>query len=166
MLRHLPREHGCLRCSQSDVLASGSIEARGVLTEDQVVDAVCRMLVDDGYVILARAVVTQHGHDIVGVKDGTTIIIEAKGAGSSKIGTARFGQVFTRNQVFDHVAKAVLKAMRIVSAGEARAAIALPDDANHQREVAQVARALSGAGIGVFWVSATREVRLDAPWLL
>jgi hypothetical protein len=137
-----------------------------MLTEDQVVDAVCRLLVDHGYTILTRAVATQHGHDIVGVKDGTKITIEAKGAGSSKAGTARFGKAFTRNQVFDHVAKAVLKAMRIVSTGDGRAAVALPDDANHRREVAQVARALGSAGIGVFWVSDVGEVLLDAPWEL
>lgn len=137
-----------------------------MLTEDQVVDAVCRMLVDHGYAIVTRAVVTQHGHDIVGLKDATKIIIEAKGAGSSKMGTARFGKEFTRNQVFDHVAKAVLKAMRVVSSSDGRAAVALPDDANHRREIDQVAEALHGANIGVFWVSNLGEVRLEAPWSL
>jgi len=85
---------------------------------------------------------------------------------SSKEGTARFGKTFDRGQVFDHVAKAVLKAMRVVAAEEARAGVAFPDDANHRREVEQVAPALARARIAVFWVSEQGGVRSDAPWPL
>lgn len=134
-----------------------------VLPEDQVVDAVCRKLTSDGYSIVQRALVTQHGYDIAARKDGVDLIIEAKGAGSSKAGTARYGSEFNRNQVFDHVAKAVLKALRVVSSSEAQAGIALPDNASHRREVEQVAPALQRAGIAVFWVDDGGAVRVDAP---
>jgi Holliday junction resolvase-like predicted endonuclease len=134
-----------------------------ILTEDQVVDAVCRTLESDGYAIAQRALATQHGYDIVARKNGVELIIEAKGAGSSKAGTARYGLEFSSNQVFDHVAKAVLKALRVASSGEARAGIALPDNANHRREVDQVAPALRRAGIAVFWVGDGGNVRIDAP---
>jgi hypothetical protein len=60
----------------------------------------------------------------------------------------------------------VLKAMRVVSPGESRAGVALPDDANHRHEIAQVARALRQAGVAVFWISEAGEVRLEAPWQL
>jgi Holliday junction resolvase-like predicted endonuclease len=50
-----------------------------ILTEDQVVDAVCRKLASDGYSIAQRALATQHGYDIVARKDGIDLIIEAKG---------------------------------------------------------------------------------------
>lgn len=133
------------------------------LTEDQVVDAVCRKLSEDGFVIVQRALATQHGVDIEAQKDGQALMIEAKGAGSSKVGTARYGQEFNSNQVFDHVAKAVLKAMRVVSSGRARAGIALPDNAAHRREVEQVAAAVRLAGITVFWVRDDGEVRIDSP---
>lgn len=136
-----------------------------MLTEDQVVNAVCQKLSDCGYTIVTRALATQHGHDIVASKDGQKLIIEAKGAGSSKSETARYGTAFNRNQVFDHVAKAVLKAMRVVSTGDDRAGMALPDDANHRREVDQVARALRDAGIAVFWVSEPDDVRFESPWM-
>jgi hypothetical protein len=135
-----------------------------VLTEDAVVEAVCRALIEYGYTIDSRASAIQHGYDIVASKDGERLIIEAKGAGSSKAGTARFGKTFTSGQVFDHVAKAVLKALRVVSAGEARAAVALPADTNHQREMHLVAPAITQAGIGVFWVSASGDVKVDVPW--
>ena len=137
--------------------------ARMILTEDQVVDAVCRKLASDGYSIAQRALATQHGYDIVARKDGVDLIVEAKGARSSKTGTARYGSEFNRNQVFDHVAKAVLKALRVVSSSEAQAGIALPDNANHRREVEQVAPALRRAGVAVFWVDDGGNVRIDAP---
>jgi hypothetical protein len=135
-----------------------------MLTEDQVVDAVCRTLTERGYAITTRATSKQHGHDVVAEKDGVSNVIEAKGAGSSKEGTARYGSEFNSNQVFDHVAKAVLKAMRVVSLGEGRAGVAFPDNANHRRQVEQVTQALSDAGIGVFWVSESGDVTFDLPW--
>lgn len=135
-----------------------------MLTEEHVIEAVCRQLEARGYTIATRATVTQHGPDIVASKGGENLVIEAKGAGSSKEGTARYGSAFTSNQVFDHVAKAVLKAMRVASGEEDRAGVALPDDASHRREVDQVIHALRAAGIAVFWVSEQSEVRIDSPW--
>jgi hypothetical protein len=41
-----------------------------MLTEDAVVAAVCRSLTKHGYLIEARALATEHGHDIIAVKDG------------------------------------------------------------------------------------------------
>ena len=137
-----------------------------MLTEDAVVAAVCRTLEEHGYEIVARALATEHGHDIVAVKDGRRLFVEAKGAGSSKEGTARYGSEFSRNQVFDHVAKAVLKAMRVVTARDGRAGIALPDNPNHRREIGQIRAALHAAGVAVFLVSDAEEVRLDSPWSL
>ena len=135
-----------------------------MLTEDQVVDAVCRELAARGYQILDRATVRQRGDDIVAVKKSTRLIIEAKGAGSSKPGTARYGKEFSRGQVFDHVAKAVLKALRVVSARDAKAGVALPDNGFHRHEIKQVAPALDKAGVAVFWVGDQLDVSVDSPW--
>jgi hypothetical protein len=63
--------------------------------------------------------------------------------------------------VFDHVAKAVLKALRVASAGNARAAIAFPDNGDHRAEVELVRVALQRAGIIVFWVSEEGTVRVE-----
>lgn len=71
---------------------------------------------------------------------------------------------FTANQVFDHVAKAVLKAMRVVAGGQHRAGVALPDNENHRREIERVAPALRQAGIAVFWVNGRYEVQVESPW--
>ena len=132
-----------------------------VLTEDAVIDAVCRHLVADRWEIVSRATATEHGVDIVATREGARLEVEAKGAGSSKPYTARYGQVFNRGQVFDHVAKAVLKALRVASAGNARAAIAFPDNGDHRAEVELVRVALQRAGIIVFWVSEEGTVRVE-----
>jgi Holliday junction resolvase-like predicted endonuclease len=55
-----------------------------ILTEDQVVDAVCRTLASAGYSIAQRALATQHGYDIVARKDGIDLIIEAKARGARR----------------------------------------------------------------------------------
>jgi len=132
-----------------------------MLTEDDVVAAVCEWLRADGYEIRQQLLATQRGFDIVARKDGVGLVIEAKGAGSSKAHTARHGREFDSGQVFSHVAKAVLKALRTVSAGEARGAIALPDNAAHRREIDQVHAALAQAGVVVFWVDEQHRVRVE-----
>jgi len=103
-----------------------------MITEDDVIDAISDHLVARGWRVLSRATAMQHGDDLVAEKDGQRLEIEAKGAGSSKPGTARYGQHFSKGQVFDHVAKAVFKALRVASAGTALAAIALPDNPDHR----------------------------------
>jgi hypothetical protein len=137
-----------------------------VLTEDDVVNAVCARLTGDGYEIVQRATATQRGYDVVAVKKGRKLVVEAKGAGSSKEWTKRHGSEFSSVQVFDHVAKAVLKALRVISAGTDCAGVAFPDNAAHRREIELVSTALRGAGIAVFWVNDDHEVRVDAPWKL
>lgn len=128
------------------------------------VDSVRRSLVDAGWTIDQRAGLTDHGHDIVATKDKRRLIIEAKGAGSAKPGSARFGKAFDSGQVFDHVAKAILKALRAVDDGDF-GAVALPADKYHRREIAAVRVSLNQVGIGVFWVDDAEVVELDAPWL-
>lgn len=133
-----------------------------MLTEDEVIDAVSKYLVSQRWHILSRATAIQRGDDLVAKREDVQLIIEAKGGGSSKAGTARYGMAFNSGQVFDHVAKAVLKALRVVSAGSAQAGIALPDDPFHRKEVALVEEALQRLGILVFWVDDSRVARVES----
>ena len=125
------------------------------------VDAVCDHLITGKWQIVSRARATEHGVDIVATREGTRLEVEAKGAGSSKPHTARYGRAFNRGQVFDHVAKAVLKALRVASTGNAQAAVAFPDNSDHRAEVELVRVALQRAGIVVFWVSDEGKVRVE-----
>ena len=124
-----------------------------MIYEDDVVAAVVAHLRADGWTVESTALATQHGDDIVAIKDGERIIVEAKGEGSSKSHTARFGSPFTKQQASKHIANAVLRAMRVSSAGSSIAAIALPAVELHKDEVALVTPALRRAGIRVYWVS-------------
>jgi len=142
-----------------------------VLHEDDVVEAVCRYLERNDYLIRQSLTSAQRGHDIIADKRGDptwTLYVEAKGEGSSKPTTARYGSSFNSSQVFDHVAKAVLKALRVASwdttGPPSRAGIALPENTAHVKEIKMVGRALRNIGIAVFWVDREKSVHVEAPW--
>lgn len=137
---------------------------QAVLTEDAVIDAVRDYLVERRWSIVRRATAMERGDDLVAERSGERLVIEAKGAGSSKEGTARYGKPFSRGQVFDHVAKAILKALRVATSGAARAAIALPDNVDHRREIQLVNESLARLEVGVFWVAMDGGVELESPW--
>jgi hypothetical protein len=128
------------------------------LSEDDVVRAVMAHLESGGWTIQSFALSHQHGDDIVAALGAEKFIIEAKGQGSARVGSRRYGLAFTRNQVGTHVAVAVVRAMRTVSEGDALAGIALPSDELHRAEVKRIAPALSLLGVEIFWVAADGSV--------
>ena len=129
-----------------------------MLFEDDVVSAVVAHLRADGWTIESTALATQHGDDIVATRSGERLVVEAKGQGSSKTHTARYGQPFNRGQARTHVGVAVLRSLRVVSEGTSTAALALPDDEFHRREVDRVHPALTKLGVWVFWVDQDARV--------
>lgn len=135
-----------------------------ILYEDDVVDAVCAFLTSSGWRIDRRAHAHQRGDDIVASRADQRLVVEAKGAGSSKEGTKRYGKSFNRGQVKTHVGMAVLRALGVAGEGTALAAIALPDDAVHRDVAGRAAPALAKAEVGIFWVSTDLGVRHELPW--
>ena len=133
-----------------------------MLYEDQVVDAVVNHLRNCGWAIESVALAVQTGDDIAASRNGVRLLVEAKGEGSSKAHTARYGQPFNRGQVATHVAVAVLRALRVSSAGHNKAALAFPAESHHQREVSLVWPALSREGIEVFWVTEDGRVQVQS----
>lgn len=139
-----------------------------MLYEDDVVDAVVTYLGGHDWEPASVAYAHQHGDDIVAVKRGRRLVVEAKGEGSSKRSTRRYGLPFLGKQVESHVAVAVVRTMAVLSASPgALAAMALPDNAHHRARVQLIEPALDRLGIGVFWVDPqSRSVRLQASWSL
>jgi len=135
-----------------------------MLTEDAVIDAVAGHLRERGWEIVSRATAIQRGDDLIAQRLNESLVIEAKGAGSSTAGTARYGSPFNSGQVFDHVAQAVLKGLRVAAAGHLRPGIALPDDRYHRREVELVMPALARIEIVVFWMADDRTVNVEGHW--
>lgn len=122
-------------------------------SENDVVNAVARYLARAGWVPQSTAFVTEHGHDLVLKRGAEVLMIEAKGAGSSKGHTSRFGLAFDSRQVGDHVAKAAARCLEVWSTGEARPGMALPDNAAHRSRVEKMMAALDRLGVVVFWVA-------------
>jgi hypothetical protein len=137
-----------------------------MLREDNVIDAVRELLNRNHWTIESIAYAHQKGDDIVAAKNGARLLVEAKGEGSSKAESRRYGQRFTGNQVGSHVGVAVVRALRWVTQGIARPALAFPDNADHRARVDPITPALAQVGIGIFWVTPQCEVRLAAPWTL
>jgi hypothetical protein len=121
--------------------------------EDEVVSAVVAYLSAEGWTIESTALATQHGDDIVATRNDERIVVEAKGEGSSKTHTSRYGKPFNKGQASTHIGVAVLRSLRVVSQGTSIAAIALPAVDSHRYEVDRIAPALSTVGIWVFWVA-------------
>ncbi|WP_413320300.1 hypothetical protein AA0Z99_05725 [Agrococcus sp. 1P02AA] len=130
-----------------------------MIFEDDVVTAVAAQLRADGWTIESTALATQHGDDIVAVRGDERLVVEAKGQGSSKPHTRRYGQPFNRGQAATHVGVAVLRCLRVVSEGSSTAAIALPDDEIYAREIERVTPALAQLNIRVFVVDQHGAVR-------
>jgi hypothetical protein len=138
-----------------------------VLTENDVVDAVCEFLVAADAEITERATTMQRGPDIVATLGARSLIVEAKGATSSKSETNRFGKRFGRGQVGHHVARAFFTCAALVGdrADPTRlAAMALPDGALHRAFADHINVAREKLGIGLFWVDGNKKVQLEATW--
>lgn len=134
------------------------------LTENDVVDRVCEFLECHGWEIRTRATTVEHGVDIEADQKTRRILIEAKGATSASITSARFGKPFTRNQIYSHVSRAFYTAASLQSQDErALAAVAFPDTPNHRHFVERIQPALNELAIGVFWVKPD-GVEVTAPW--
>lgn len=99
-----------------------------MLLEDEVVDAVVAFIVAKGWTIKSTAHANELGDDIDALKDGKRLLVEAKGEGSSKATTKRYGQLFTGNQVGSHIAVAVVRVLRWASSGIAYPALAFPEN--------------------------------------
>jgi len=88
-----------------------------MLTENDVVDAVCRYLTKENFLIVQHCATTQRGIDIIAqhqTRKGR-LLVEAKGETSARIGSARHGKEFSASQMFDHIAKCFYSAVRLQS---------------------------------------------------
>jgi hypothetical protein len=136
-----------------------------MLTESQVITAVCRYLRKNGFHVTQHLSEKQRGRDIIAVaKNGRDkIAIEAKGETSSMSHTRRYGKCFNSGQVTDHVAKALYCAARDTSL-QMRAGVAFPKNAAHMKCVEKILPALKRLRIEVFWVRCDKSVEVERVW--
>lgn len=136
-----------------------------MLTESQVIDAVCRYLRRNGWRIVSRCSEIERGDDVVAEHkaSGLMAIVEAKGETSSKKHTARFGLAFNSRQVSGHVSRAFFRAAQTVGS-RTRGAIALPKTDLHMDRVRSIEPALRKLNHEVFWVDATSRITIAGIW--
>jgi hypothetical protein len=127
----------------------------------------CTHLTEQGYAIEQRLHTKQHGTDIIAreTSSGRRLYVEAKGATSSREGSARFGKGFDGNQVFDRVAKGVYTGLCLCADHPDResedVALAFPDSPQFRKRLGPIRQQLRDAGVTVF-LAATggRVIRL------
>ncbi|WP_273652985.1 hypothetical protein [Cellulomonas fimi] len=131
------------------------------LYEDQVVDAVCGHLSDAGWTDIDPRYSHQRGNDVEAWLGHHRLFVEAKGAGSARTTSKRYGQPFTRKQVYSHVGVATVRALRWVATGGVHAALAFPDNEDHRAEVAVMLPVLMSLKVTVFWVAQDLTVQVE-----
>jgi hypothetical protein len=83
---------------------------------DAVLNLHCEHLAAEGWKIVSKAMPSQRGTDVVATRAGARLEVEARGEGSSKADTARFGRPFDQAQVKVHVGEAVLACLVLLAA--------------------------------------------------
>ncbi|MFL8712588.1 hypothetical protein Q3304_17590 [Clostridioides sp. GD02377] len=122
-----------------------------MITENEVVDCVVSYLEKIGFSIESRCNTMEKGIDIVAQKNNRKLLIEAKGATTSK-DTSRKGHPFSSNQINNHVSRAVFKALQMKEYEEdAVVAIALPYTKTHVRVTKTVEKTLKSLEILTIW---------------
>lgn len=104
-----------------------------MLTENEIVDYVSVYLQENGYKIQKALKTTEKGIDIEAAhpKKGKCFV-EAKGGTSSKKGSKRHGNPFSRNQIKTHIGVALLKSFQIKQEHDPpNVFIAVPHEENH-----------------------------------
>jgi hypothetical protein len=135
-----------------------------VLTENDVIDAVCAHLAAAGYEIIQRSYTDAKGIDIVArhPQAARRLLIEAKGETSSDPRTKRYGRPFDSAQVSVHIREAFGTAAKLKTEthglGDA-VAIALPETVLHHRYLNRIKSALDSLGIVVYFVQPDRSVK-------
>jgi hypothetical protein len=128
-----------------------------MLTENDVIDAVCKYLEAHGHRIVSRCDTAQRGIDIVAARQGGLgrLLVEAKGETSADSKSARFGKAFNNAQVRDHVANAFYTGVCLHSENHRKGdavALAFPETSLHRKYLEPIKPVLDSLGIAIYIV--------------
>ena len=142
-----------------------------MLSEIDVINAVCKKLESLGYAIRQSNKTTEHVIDIIAVKGGTLPIelyIEAKGEMSIKSGTTRAGKKLDSADMQSNVAEALYKTVAILSLkaehDQVMAGMAFPDNPEYREYVQIIEPVLNQLGIAIFWARQKSSVEIVSAW--
>jgi len=124
-----------------------------VLNENEIVDAMCRYLENQGYEIQEKCSTKQKGVDIVAKHARLGHLrIEAKGGTSTFSGSARFGKEFSPSQVIDRVAKGFYTAACMSHQNADTVALAFPDSLLFRKYLEKLRPSAKKLSIKIFLV--------------
>jgi len=113
-----------------------------MLTENDVIDAVCSMLKVQGYDIKQILKGNKPGDDIVAIKHGNTtrhLFIEAKGETSGAKNSKNCGKLFESADIWIYTAEALYKAAEVLSREignhKMLAGVALPNNKTYRSAI-------------------------------
>lgn len=133
-----------------------------MLTENDVISAVCRYLQNMNFEIRQALHTSEKGIDIIANKDNYNLFIEAKGATSALETSSRYGKPFNKNQIKSHVGQALLAVMKIATkhngVKNVNVGIALPDNDGHRELISEISFAIEKLCIHIFWVKDLNNV--------
>ena len=132
-----------------------------MINQNQIIDAVCKLLNSQGYNEIRCSYTNQRDIDIEATNlDGSKFYIEAEGGTSSKPSSSRYGKPFGGGQPETHVSRVVYKALKIREFKEstAKVGIAFPLETNHQKLINTIKHTLKDLGISIFWVDKNLKV--------
>lgn len=131
-----------------------------MLTENDVVEAVCSYLLEAGYEIVQQLTTTQTGIDIVATNScGVKCYVEAKGATSSKRESSKFGKEFSLSQVKVHIGVALVAAFKVKNEfPNSESLIALPNNSNHKSLINKMRLPITNSEVGVLLVDSNGSV--------
>lgn len=152
-----------------DTKFSGNVNGKDIekmLTENEIIRLVILELKSHDFELISKCNTNQTGIDILLKKNNYILLIEAKGATSSKKGTPRYGLPFDSGQALTHTSAAIYKAIDLITRHQGNdnyiVGIALPLEKNTVKHVEKVKYVLTKLGIIIFWVN-DEKVIIETP---
>lgn len=121
------------------------------MDENEVAERLAIWLARSGWTIESTTAPGQAGDDIVATRDGNRLAIEAKGDTSSRTGTKRRGERFSRSAQIGNLGRAIVCAMQQANRADVTG-IAFPDAPAVRALLDEIAPSLWAGGITVFIV--------------
>jgi hypothetical protein len=123
------------------------------LTEDEVILILSEQLKNDGWQIINQCFGQSKGNDIEAVKDGKTLIVEAKGAKSNYYSPTKKRDFFDSGQIKSHFGRALVKIMSDIEKNPDNLyAIAHPDDELIKKTIEKIIPQLEKLNIKHYWI--------------
>ena len=130
-----------------------------LLTEDETIELLIEHMKNVGWEITDFCLGHQRGYDIVAVKDGTKLFVEAKGAKANDKSPIRKRDKFDSGQLKTHLGKAIVKCFDTkIENPDAFIAIAHPNSQYLNNIISKYIPQLNHAGIIHYFVEETEII--------